>query len=109
MSELPPPPVNLRSRDISQTGAVITWSHPDLHEQYAISGYLLQFKKFGTKKWSQFTTTLGMNHRLTKLEPGTYYLVRLKSENEFGKGRPSENMELRTDNYVTEKSKFVFG
>lgn len=107
LRELPPPPVNLRSRDISQTGAVITWSHPDLHDEYAISGYLLQFKKFRTKKWSQFTTTLGMNHKLTKLEPDTYYLVRLKSENEFGKGKPSENLELQTDNYITEKMESV--
>ena len=63
---------------------------------YAISRYSLQFKKFGTGKWAEFTTTRGENHRLTNLEHGTAYLVRLKSENKFGRGTASESLELQT-------------
>ena len=102
ISEVPPPPVDIGSSDVKQTEAVITWSHPELYEMYAISAYSLQFKKFGTTKWTQFTTTRGENHRLTNLEHGTAYLVRLKSENEFGRGLPSENLEL-----LTKKSRFL--
>ena len=96
-SELPPPPVNVQSADVEQTEAVITWSHPEFSDMYAISSYSLQVRKFATKKWTQFTTTRGVNHRLTKLDPDTVYFVRLKSENEYGKGKPSDSGELRTE------------
>ena len=64
---------------------------------YAISSYSLQVRKFGTKTWTEFTTTRGKNHRLTSLDPDTVYFVRLKSENKYGKGKPSEDAELRTE------------
>ena len=73
---------------------MITWSHPELYNMYAIIGYSLQFKKFGSQKWSQFVFTLGEDHRITDLEQDTPYFV--KSENEFGRGLPSEGLELRT-------------
>ena len=96
-SEVPPPPDNVQSRDVKQTEALITWSHPELYDMYAISSYSLQFKKFGTKKWKEFASTRGENHRLTNLEHGTAYLVRLKSENKFGRGLSSESLELQTE------------
>ena len=63
---------------------------------YAISSYSLEVRKFATKKWTQLTTTRSENHRLTNLDPDTGYFVRLKSENKYGKGKPSEIEELRT-------------
>ncbi|KAL9950786.1 hypothetical protein ACROYT_G043346 [Oculina patagonica] len=96
LRERPPPPVDVQSADVKQTEAVITWSHPELYDMYAISSYLLQIRKFGPNNWTQFTTTRGENHRLTNLDPDTVYFVRLKSENKYGKGEPSENGELRT-------------
>ena len=103
ISELPPPPVNVQSADVKQTEAVVTWSHPEFSDMYAISSYSLQVRKFATKKWTQFTTTRGENHRLTNLDPDTVYFVRLKSENKYGKGKPSDSGELRT-----EKGMFLF-
>ena len=97
ISELPPPPVNVQSSDVKQTEAVVTWSHPELYDMYAISSYSLQVRKFGTKTWTQLATTRGVNHRLTNLHPDTVYFVRLKSENEYGKGKPSDSGELRTE------------
>ena len=97
ISELPPPPVNVQSADVKQTEAVVTWSHPEFSDMYAISSYSLQVRKFATKKWTQFTTTRGENHRLTNLDPDTVYFVRLKSENKYGKGKPSDSGELRTE------------
>ncbi|KAJ7369756.1 hypothetical protein OS493_036648 [Desmophyllum pertusum] len=47
------------------------------------------------KKWTQYTTQ-GENYRITSLDYDTPYSVRLKSENQFGKGKPSVNEELRT-------------
>ena len=70
---------------------------------YAISSYSLQVRKFGTKTWTQLTTTRGVNRRLTNLDSDTVYFVRLKSENKYGKGKPSESGELRT-----EKGMFLF-
>ena len=99
--EVPPPPVNLQYGDVMQTEARITWSHPELYEEYAISSYSLQFKKFGTKTWTQFANTRGDNHRLTNLEQGTPYIVRLKSVNKFGRGDPSENLELQTESRIS--------
>ena len=64
---------------------------------YGISSYSLQTRKLGTDKWTQYTTTPGENHRLTNLEPDTVYFARLKSENKYGKGKPSESGELRTE------------
>jgi len=96
LREVPPPPVDVQSSDVKQTEALISWSHPELYDMYAISRYSLQFKKFGTGKWAEFTTTRGENHRLTNLEHGTAYLVRLKSENKFGRGTASESLELQT-------------
>lgn len=75
---------------------MITWSPPELYNTYAINGYSLQFKKFGSQKWSQFAFTLEEYYRITDLEQDTPYFVRLKSENEFGRGLPSEGLELRT-------------
>ena len=103
ISELPPPPDNVQSSDVRQTEAVVTWSHPEFSDMYAISSYSLQVRKFGTKNWTEFTTTRGENHRLTNLHPDTAYSVRLKSENKYGKGEPSETGELRT-----EKGMFLF-
>ena len=94
--------MDLGSSDVTQTEAFITWSHPELYEMYSISGYSLQYKKFGTSKWAQFVFTGGVNHMLSNLEHDTAYLVRLKAENKFGKGIPSENLELKT-----KKSKFL--
>ena len=76
------------------------WSHPELYDMYAISSYSLQVRKFGTDKWTEFTTTRGENHRLTNLEPDTAYSVRLKSENKYGKGDPSNSGELQTEKGV---------
>ena len=70
---------------------------------YAISSYSLQVRKLNTKTWTQLTTTRGVSHRVTNLDPDTVYFVRLKSENKYGKGEPSENAELRT-----EKGMFLF-
>ena len=95
--ELPPPPINVQSADVRQTEAVVTWSHPEFYDMYSISSYSLQVRKFGTKNWTQFTTTRGENLRLTNLHPDTAYSVRLKSENKYGKGEPSETGELRTE------------
>ena len=102
-SELPPPPVNVQSADVKQTEAVVTWSHPELYDMYAISSYSLQVRKLNTKTWTQFTTTRDVSHSLTNLDPDTVYFVRLKSENKYGKGEPSENAELRT-----KKGMFLF-
>ena len=99
--EVPPPPVNVQYSDVKQTEARITWSHPELYEVYAISSYLLQVKKFGTKTWTQFADTRGDNHRLTNLEQGTPYIVRLKSVNKFGRGDPSETLELQTESNIS--------
>ena len=97
ISELPPPPVNVQSADVKQTEAVVTWSHPECYDMYAISRYSLQVRKLRTKMWTQFTTTRGEHHKLTNLDPDTVYFVRLKSENKYGKGKPSESGELRTE------------
>lgn len=94
--ELPPPPKDLAYSDVTESDAMITWSHPKLYNMYSINGYSLQFKKFGSRKWFQFVFTLGEDHRITSLEQDTPYFVRLKSENEFGRGLPSESLELRT-------------
>ena len=99
--EVPPPPVNVQYSVIRQTEARITWSHPELYKEYAISSYSLQFKKFGTKTWTQFANTRGDNHRLTNLEQGTPYRVRLKSVNKFGRGDPSENLELKPGSRIS--------
>ena len=99
--EVPPPPVNVQYSDVKQTEARITWSYPELYEVYAISSYSLQFKKFGTKTWTQFANTGGNNHRLTNLEQDTPYVVRLKSVNKFGRGDPSENLELQTKRKIS--------
>ena len=103
ISELPPPPVNVQSADVKQTDAVVTWSHPEHYDMYAISSYSLQVRELNTKTWTQFTTTTDVSHRLTNLDPDTVYFVRLKSENKYGKGKPSESAELRT-----EKGIFLF-
>ena len=103
ISELPPPPINVQSSDVKQTEAVVTWSHPESYDMYAISSYSLQVRKFGTKTWTQLSTIRGMNQRLTNLHPDTVYFVRLKSENKYGKGKPSDTGELRT-----EKGMFLF-
>ncbi|XP_068676392.1 uncharacterized protein [Montipora foliosa] len=96
LREVPPPPANLAFSDLTSSDAMVTWSHPELHDMYEINGYSLQFKKFGLKKWTQFVFTKGEDHRLYNLEQDTPYFVRLKSENEFGKGEPSEELQLRT-------------
>ena len=103
ISELPPPPVNIQSSDVKQTEAVVTWSRPELNNMYAISSYSLQVRKSITKNWTQLTTTRGVSHRLTNLDPDTVYFVRLKSENKYGKGKPSNSGELRT-----KKGMFLF-
>ena len=103
ISELPPPPVNVQSADVKQTEAVVSWSHPEHYDMYAISSYLLQVRKLNTKTWTKFTTTRDVSHRVTNLDSDTVYFVRLKSENKCGKGKPSENAELRT-----EKGMFLF-
>ena len=95
--------MNVQSADVKQTEAVVTWSHPELYDMYAISSYSLQVRELGPKKWTQLTTTRGVNHRLTNLRPDTVYFVRLKSENKYGKGKPSDSGELRT-----EKGMFLF-
>ena len=103
ISELPPPSVNVQSADVEKTEAVVSWSHPELYNMYAISSYSLQMRKLNTKKWTQFTTTRDVSHRFTDLDPDTVYFVRLKSENKYGKGNPSESAELRT-----KKGMFLF-
>lgn len=63
---------------------------------YLISGYSLQFKKFGTKQWTVFDTVKTSNRRLDDLKPGTAYMVRLKSNNPYGASEPSEMVEFKT-------------
>ena len=77
------------------------WSHPELYDMYAISRYSLQVRKMRSKNWTQFTTTRSENQKLTNLDPDTVYFVRLLSENKYGKGKPSERGELRTEKGVS--------
>ena len=76
------------------------WSSPEVKDMYAISSYSLQVRKMRPKNWTHFTTTRSENHRLTNLEPDTVYFVRVIAENKFGKGKPSESEELRTEKGV---------
>ena len=68
---------------------------------YDISSYSLQVRKLRTKNWTQFTTTRGVNHRVTNLDPDTVYFVQLTSVNKYGKGKPSDSGELRTEKGVS--------
>ena len=93
----------MQSADVKKTEAVVTWSHPELYNMYAISSYSVQVRKLNTKTWTNFATAKGVNHSLTNLDPGTVYFVRLKSENKYGKGKPSDSLKLRT-----KKGMFLF-
>jgi hypothetical protein len=64
---------------------------------FAVSGYLIQYKKFGDKRnWQTFATVKGDNHRVDGLDSGTSYLLRMKSKNKYGHSEPSMNLEVTT-------------
>jgi len=64
---------------------------------YGVSMYTLQYKEFGShvKTWKTDTVP-SLAYTLTKLEPGVSYLVRAKSNNEFGASSPSHVLEITT-------------
>jgi hypothetical protein len=65
---------------------------------YRVSLYSLQYKEFGegVKTWKTFASVPSLKHKLSDLEPGSSYMVRVKAHNDYGLSDPSELLEIKT-------------
>ena len=93
----PPAPTNLQPIDIKPTSAKITWDPPTLHKMYSVALYYIQYKEFGSniKTWKSAPVT-SLSYTLTSLKSGASYMVRAKSQNDYGAGDPSDVLEITT-------------
>ena len=107
-SEIAPPPKDVNYSDLKEDAARIAWSLPDLSEMYRISGYALQYRMFGVQEWQGFATVRGTSRRMTGLEPGQAYVVRLKTNNPYGISEPSQHIEFKTPKGMGQESKAIY-
>lgn len=65
---------------------------------YQVSLYSLQYKEFGkgVKIWKTFASVSALQHKLSDLEPGSSYMIRVKAHNDYGLSEPSEMLEIKT-------------
>ncbi|KAK3741701.1 hypothetical protein QZH41_016950, partial [Actinostola sp. cb2023] len=96
LREKPPPPNKPQASEIQESTVHIQWDPPDLSALFAISGYLLQYKRFGHVTWMTYDTVKGHNHRIDGLDAGTGYLIRTKAQNQYGHSKPSGSLEITT-------------
>ncbi|KAK3741699.1 hypothetical protein QZH41_016948 [Actinostola sp. cb2023] len=96
LREKPPQPNKPQASEIQESTVHIQWDPPDLSALFAISGYLLQYKRFGHVTWMTYDIVKGDNHRIDGLDAGTGYLIRTKAQNQYGHSKPSGSLEITT-------------
>ncbi|XP_038826891.1 tyrosine-protein kinase receptor Tie-2-like [Salvelinus namaycush] len=106
-NELPPAPSNIRSCNITDTSAIITWS---LVEGHSISKVMLRFQDNAMADYSQLAeinvpqqgegpgqqAANQMQFQLRGLKPDTPYLVEIWSKNNMGESLEKPQIPLRT-------------
>ncbi|XP_045550061.1 tyrosine-protein kinase receptor Tie-2 [Salmo salar] len=106
-NELPPAPSNIRSCNITDTSAIITWS---LVEGHSISKVMLRFQDNAMADYSQLAeinvpqqgegpgqrAANQMQFQLRGLKPDTPYVVEFWSKNNMGEGLEKPQIPLRT-------------
>ncbi|KAK6322894.1 hypothetical protein J4Q44_G00076860 [Coregonus suidteri] len=107
-NELPPAPSNIRSCNITDTSAIITWS---LAEGHSISKVMLRFQDNTLADYSQLAEinvpqqveeglqgqlANQMQFQLRGLKPDTPYLVEIWSKNNMGESLEKPQIPLRT-------------
>uniref|UniRef100_A0A673Z617 receptor protein-tyrosine kinase n=1 Tax=Salmo trutta TaxID=8032 RepID=A0A673Z617_SALTR len=107
LPELPPAPSNIRSCNITDTSAIITWS---LVEGHSISKVMLRFQDNAMADYSQLAeinvpqqgegpgqrAANQMQFQLRGLKPDTPYVVEFWSKNNMGEGLEKPQIPLRT-------------
>ncbi|KAM9519277.1 angiopoietin-1 receptor-like isoform 1-T1 [Salvelinus alpinus] len=106
-NELPPAPSNIRSCNITDTSAIITWSRVEGH---SISKVMLRFQDNAMADYSQLAeinipqqgegpgqqAANQMQFQLRGLKPDTPYLVEIWSKNNMGESLEKPQIPLRT-------------
>ena len=94
----PPPPINITYSDLKETRVHVYWKPPELSELFYIERYFIVYRKHGEKKWSNGSTSANLLHnfQVDNLESDTFYFIVVIAENEYGLGKESSRIEIKT-------------
>lgn len=88
---------NMDVSAISNTELFVSWNAPENNGGSAITGYSVQYRKFGATSWTDVTRAgAGVGQEIAKLEDDTAYQVQVAAMNSAGAG-PYAKDTGRTD------------
>ena len=90
--DVPGPPRNLKAKDVTKKGCVLTWDVPKSDGGAQIQGYILEKLQSFSNKWMRVTKDLitDTTYKIRDVDEGEEYEFRVSAENEAGVGKPSE-------------------
>lgn len=108
LTDAPPAPENITSKEVKQHSIQFTWSSPKYEEEHQISNYTIQFSGPQSNTFLEGNTvpvseTEGF---IDGLNTGTVYKVRVVANNEFG-STASDAVHIQTAAGIFFKSIFL--
>ncbi|XP_019372578.1 PREDICTED: angiopoietin-1 receptor [Gavialis gangeticus] len=93
----PPAPNNIKTCNITDTSALISWSAA---EGESISSIIISYKICGKAEYNHIDVTIRnttiTQYHLKGLEPNTRYQVELSAQNNVGSSNPNNSVQLKT-------------
>ena len=94
----PPPPANVTYSDVRETRVLVDWEPPELDRMFSIKRYYITYLKQGEKEWFNNTINADQetNFQVDDLESDTFYTLKVIAENDYGLGKESSKMRIKT-------------
>jgi hypothetical protein len=83
---------------VRETRVHVRWDPPELDKMFSIKQYYITYLKQGAKEWFNNTINVDQetNFQLDDLESDTFYTLKIVAENDYGLGKESSRMEIKT-------------
>lgn len=87
----PGPPYDVRVSEVRATSLMLQWEPPLYIGAGPVTGYRVSFQEKGSEEWKPVTSdvTSGTHLRVSDLQPGKQYMLRVQAMNSAGLGQPS--------------------
>ena len=74
------------------------WEHPDLHQFFYIRSYYIKYRQSGKSTWFNKSQSADFvsKVRLDSLKSNVNYIVKVVAKNDYGFGKESEVIEVKT-------------
>ena len=90
--------MNVTYSDVRETRVLVHWEPPELDRMFSIKRYYITYLKQGEKEWFNNTINVDQerNFQVDDLESDTFYTLKIIAENDYGLGKESSKMQIKT-------------